>query len=72
MSGRELLKFLQALDEKQLNLPIVASIPIMDSDEEDVYPSADVSVLPNALIGIRIPDARVRRRLQDGTFVQGG
>jgi hypothetical protein len=64
MNGRELLNYLQTLNEKELAFPIVAAIPIADGEnEEDVYPSGNASLLPNGLIGIHVPDARVSRRI---------
>ena len=64
MNGRELLNYLQTLNEKELAFPIVAAIPVADAEnEEDVYPSGNASLLPNGLIAIHVPDARVSRRI---------
>ena len=64
LNGRTLLAFLQSLSSEELNLPVVASIPVDDNiAEQHQYLAVDVSKSPNNMIAPRVPGARVPRSL---------
>jgi hypothetical protein len=65
VTGRAMLDYLGKLSEKELALPFVGVIQLMDGKDENdyaVFPCVGLSVLPNDLLGFHVAhDARVKR-----------
>ena len=70
MNGRELLKYLQSLNETEIGFPVTAAMPIEGAaSETDDYPASHASVQTGAIM-IHVPDARVPRRSHDAQYAE--